>query len=96
MGRRRPGHCRRADVTNVDAVIWVIAGVAIIAIGLVVLVFNRRRTPDGVATFQRQIDALSPEARRPVVKRLEDVVNSDQDEAPDGRQKRDDGDVDGA
>ena len=76
--------------------IWVVVGVAIIAIGLAVLVLSRRRTPDGVATFQRQIDALSPEARRPVVKRLEDVVNSDQDDAPDGRQKRDDGDVDGA
>lgn len=96
MGHRRPAHCRRADVTNAGAVIWVIIGVAIIALGLALLVASRRRTPDGVATFQRQIDALSPEARRPVVKRLEDVVNGDQDEAPDGRQKRDDGDVDGA
>lgn len=66
--------------------IWVIAGVAVVAIALLILVATRRRTPDGVATFQRQIDALSPEARRPVVQRLEDVTKRDgpPDDAPKG------------
>jgi len=54
-------------------VIWVVIGVAIVLVGLVFFAASRRRTPDGVTTFQRQIDALSPEARRPVVKRLKDV-----------------------
>lgn len=53
--------------------IWVVIGVAIVLVGLVFFAASRRRTPDGVTTFQRQIDALSPEARRPVVKRLKDV-----------------------
>lgn len=76
--------------------IWVIAGIAIVAIGLALLVASRRRTPDGVATFQRQIDALSPEARRPVVQRLEDVVKGEGGEEPDAGKSRRDGDVDGA
>jgi hypothetical protein len=32
-----------------------------------VLLARRSRRADGVASFRRQIDALSPEARRPVV-----------------------------
>ena len=79
--------------------IWVVVGVAIVFIGLAVLVASRRRTPDGVTTFQRQIDALSPEARRPVVRRLEDVANGERDKEPEidrPGDRRDDGDLDGA
>lgn len=81
--------------------IWVLVGVGIVVLGLAVIGVNRRRTPDGVATFQRQIDALSPEARRPVVQRLEDVVKgeprtSEADEASDADTSRRDGDIDGA
>ncbi len=81
--------------------IWVLVGVGIVVLGLAVIGVNRRRTPDGVATFQRQIDALSPEARRPVVQRLEDVVKgeartSEADEASDADKSRRDGDIDGA
>ena len=54
--------------------IWLVLGVVAVALVLIVVVASRRRTPDGVVTFQRQIDALSPEARRPVVQRLEDVT----------------------
>ncbi|MET0325810.1 MAG: hypothetical protein ABW219_11345 [Ilumatobacteraceae bacterium] len=43
--------------------------VVLIVVAVVILV-RRRRPPDGVATFRRQIEALSPEARRPVVDRL--------------------------
>ena len=81
--------------------IWVVVGIGIVLFGLAVIAVNRRRTPDGVATFQRQINALSPEARRPVVQRLEDVGRGepkpdDGTEAPDAGESRRDGDLDGA
>ncbi len=81
--------------------IWVLVGVGIVVFGLVVIAVSRRQTPDGVATFQRQIDALSPEARRPVVQQLEDVVKgepnpSEASEAPDANKPRGEGDIDGA
>ena len=80
--------------------IWVVVGIGIVVFGLVAIAVSRRRTPDGVATFQRQIDALSPEARRPVVQRLEEVVKGeprdDGSEAPDAGESRRDGGLDGA
>jgi archaellum component FlaG (FlaF/FlaG flagellin family) len=47
----------------------VIAIVAVLVVAFVagVLLARRSRRADGVASFRRQIDALSPEARRPVV-----------------------------
>jgi hypothetical protein len=54
-------------------IVAVVVGAVIVVVALAVVLARRRRTPDGVTTFQRQIDALSPEARRPVVQRLEDV-----------------------
>ncbi len=51
--------------------IWIVIGAAIIAAGIVLFVLSRRRTPDPVTSFQRQIDALSPEARRSVVDRVQ-------------------------
>ena len=50
-----------------------IAAVAIAVVVLAVIVVRRRRHPDGVAQFRRQIDALSPEARRPVVNRVQQL-----------------------
>ena len=50
---------------------WFTIGAAIIAAGIVLFVLSRRRTPDPVTSFQRQIDALSPEARRSVVDRVQ-------------------------
>lgn len=52
---------------------WVIAVVAavIVAGAALVLIARSRRTPDGVTSFQRHIDALSPEARRSVVDRIQ-------------------------
>lgn len=67
--------------------IWVIIGLAIIAVGVVLFLLSRRGTPDGVASFQRQIDALSPEARRPVVdqvQQLEEQQGRSADQPPDG------------
>jgi len=56
-------------VTAVVIVI-VIAVVVVVAV-IVAVVIRRRHRPDGVAQFQRHIDALSPEARRPVVDRVQ-------------------------
>lgn len=53
--------------------IWIVIGVAIIAAGIVLFVLSRRRAPDPVTSFQRQIDALSPEARRSVVDRVQRI-----------------------
>ena len=64
--------------------IWILVGAAIVAAGIVLFVLSRRRTPDGVTTFQRQIDALSPEARRSVVDRVQQLDDGNVDGDPDG------------
>jgi hypothetical protein len=61
-----------------------IVAVAVAVVVLAVLVVRRRRHPDGVAQFRRQIDALSPEARRPVVDRVQQL----EDEAGSPAQPR--------
>ena len=76
--------------------IYVVLGAVIVAIALAVVVARGRRTPDGVSTFQRQINALSPEARRSVVQRLEDVTKRDDGPLAPGATSGDDGGVDGA
>lgn len=57
-------------------IVAVIVGTLVIAIGI-----NLRRRRDTVASFQRQIDALSPEARRGVTKRIREL--DPDDDAPD-------------
>lgn len=55
------------------AVLVVLLLVVVAAIGLAVFVIQRRRPPrreDGVASFQRHLDALSPQARRQVIDRV--------------------------
>lgn len=53
---------------------WVVVGGAVVVIAVVLLIVARgRRGPDGVTTFQRQIDALSPDARRSVVRTVRDL-----------------------
>ena len=68
--------CHGDPWRRVRRVTWLIVAIVAVAIVVVVVVFvARSRRPDGVATFRRQIDALSPEARRPVVdevQRLDD------------------------
>jgi hypothetical protein len=49
---------------------WLVVVAAVVAAAIVLLLLRRRRPPDGVESFQRQIDALSPEARRSVVDRV--------------------------
>jgi hypothetical protein len=73
-------------------VIFVVIGAAVVALVVIVVLARGRRAPDGVASFQRQIDALSPEARRPVVRRLEDVTKRDDADS----ERSDEEDTDGA
>lgn len=66
--------------------------VVVVVVVVVALIFGallrRRTTSDGVDSFRRQIDALSPEARRPTVdqvksaERPDDETASDPDEHP--------------
>ena len=53
-------------------IVALIAAVAIV-IAVIVGALRRSRSPDGVATFRRQINALSPEARKPVVEKLQQL-----------------------
>ena len=55
---------------------------AIVVISLLV-VASKRRSRDGVDSFRRQIDALSPEARRPVVDQVQSVAESHEPAEPD-------------
>ena len=53
--------------------------VAIVIVLLSVLAFiriSRRRPVDGVESFRRHIDALSPEARRAVIDRVQNARDS--------------------
>ena len=63
--------------------IWIVVGAAIVAAGIVLFVLSRRRAPDGVTSFQRQIDALSPEARRSVVDRVQQLDEDTPEERDD-------------
>ena len=53
-------------------IVAVIVGTLVVAIGI-----NLRRRRDTVASFQRQIDALSPEARRGVTERIRELDPDD-------------------
>ena len=70
------------------ALLVVLAVVAVVALGVVGYIAAQRRRPprreDGVASFQRHLDALSPEARRPTVQRLEDVTRRDEPASDSG------------
>jgi hypothetical protein len=61
----------------------VLVGIVIAVVAVVALVWwlgRRNRHADGVDSFRRQIDALSPEARRGVVEQL----NKDGQQPPPG------------
>jgi hypothetical protein len=70
-------------------IVVLIAAVVVVIVALVVA--RSRRANDGVDSFRRQIDALSPEARRPVVDQVQNAagrqpvaeVASDDDHAAD-------------
>ena len=55
-------------------IIAVIVIVVLVVIGAVVfLVFGHHQPDDGVTSFRRHIDALSPEARREVIERVQNA-----------------------
>ena len=70
-----------------------VAAIVVVIVVVAVLIgfsLRKRSRSDGVDSFRRQIDALSPEARRPTVDRVksaerpetDDVVDA-ADDAPD-------------
>ena len=52
------------------AVIVGVAVVAVVAVFVVAVAGRNRRPPDDIASFRRQIDALSPQARRHTSERM--------------------------
>jgi hypothetical protein len=76
----------------VTAVVIVI--VAVLVVALIAVLVVRARRPDTVEVFQRQIDALSPEARKPVVEQIEQLDDRGQEdgaEPADGPAEEDKG-----
>ena len=53
----------------------VMIAAVIVAAVIIAIVASRRRKADGVDSFRRQIDALSPEARRPVVDQVQNAAD---------------------
>jgi hypothetical protein len=72
----------------------VIVILAVIVVAIVVAMVLRARRPDTVEVFQRQIDALSPEARKPTVEKLQQLDErggeEDQPDEPDRPPAEDD------
>jgi len=62
--------------------VLVVIAIAVVAVVvLLAIALRHRRTPvDGVANFQRQIDALSRDARKPTIEQLR---HTDDDPAED-------------
>ena len=53
--------------------IWLVVVIAVVVV-LALAVRMLRPSPDPVDSFRRQIDALSPEARRPTVDKVRDAA----------------------
>lgn len=66
-------------------IIGVLVGVVVVS-GLIVLgMMFFRRSPmsdDGIADFRRHLDALSPEARRPIAESLKKVEDQETNDGP--------------
>lgn len=63
----------------------VIIIVIIVVVAVVLgLGLRNRTTDDGVDSFRRQIDALSPEARKPTVDQVKSAERPDDDDHADG------------
>ena len=73
-------------------VVVVVVAIVVVAIGAALIM--RARRPDTVEVFQRQIDALSPEARKPVVEQIQQLDDRGEDdgaEEDDGPAEEDKG-----
>ncbi len=51
----------------------VVVVVVVVLAAMAFLLIGRRRPDDGVTSFRRHIDALSPEARREVIERVQNA-----------------------
>jgi hypothetical protein len=51
-------------------IVLILVAVAVVAVVLVAAAGRRRHHPDDIASFRRQIDALSPRARRETTERM--------------------------
>ena len=60
-----------------------VAAAVLLLIVLAVVVIRRRPPGDAVDSFRRQIDALSPEARRTVVEQVQRIESDDEDASDD-------------
>lgn len=70
--------------------VLVIALVVVLIATLVVVIVSRgQRSSDDIDSFRRQIDALSPEARRPTIDRMKPSADPSADD--DGADEGDDG-----
>jgi hypothetical protein len=66
----------------VTAVVLVIV-LAVLVVAIIVALVLRARRPDTVEVFQRQIDALSPEARKPVVEQVQQLDERGEEKRPE-------------
>ncbi len=65
--------------------IAIVVVVIVLIIVALLIVRTLRRRPDPVDSFRRQIDALSPEARRPTVDQVRDAADEPGDPESDDR-----------
>ncbi len=64
-------------------IVAVVIVVAIVVVAIAAALIMRARRPDTVEVFQRQIDALSPEARKPVVEQIQQLDERGEEEGVD-------------
>jgi len=64
-------------VSNTVVIVVVVVALVVVAVAIAA---RARRSNDGVDSFRRQIDALSPEARRPVIDQVQSAAGRQPDE----------------
>ena len=58
-------------------IIIILVAIAVVLLSVLAFIrISRRRPVDGVESFRRHIDALSPEARRAVIDRVQNARDS--------------------
>jgi hypothetical protein len=63
----------------------VLIGIVVVCVGIFLALVIARRTPssdDGVASFRKHLDALSPEARRAVIDRMQPHASTKETSRP--------------
>lgn len=78
-----------------NAGVFLVVGLVVVSVVAAILFVNGRRRADGVDSFRRQIDALSPEARRNVVDQVQNAAERQRVDDPEA-EPPDDPNQDGA